>query len=83
MVTKEETFKDGDWVIRIKPGNPANKVTENKCYQIIEKGSYSLWCVDDTGRKDKFDISNFRKALPHEIPKQYAQQNVLETLELW
>jgi hypothetical protein len=74
------TPKIGDWVIRIKPGDHGNLVTKNKAYQVknfLLPGS--LWVLDDKNNEDMFELGNFRKAEPHEIPKSIETPTFLST----
>jgi hypothetical protein len=73
----------GDWVYRINPGSIANPVTKDKVYQILEvsKSGKTIKVLNDRGgTKEFFDLGNFRKAAPHEIPSVVETNTTLGTV---
>jgi hypothetical protein len=58
----------GEWAYRIKNGDSANFITKDKVYHILFVNKSIIRVINDKGREAAFDIVNFRKALPHEIP---------------
>lgn len=79
-MVKKETFKVGEWVVREESTYNGMKIGDvDKIIDIKDNGKTLDLMKYSQGHSHVY----FRKALSHEIPKQYAQQNVLETLELW
>ena len=69
-LVKEWKPKIGDWIIRLTPNEG---ITVDKAYKIVGTLTYDtdrIYIHNDKGVKDWYSITTFRKAEPHEIPKE-------------